>query len=53
MSRHERLYTPLTTRLFPKAGGADRYRISGLAARCDWVVLSDTQPPVTAASATG
>lgn len=45
MSRHERLYTPLTTRLFPKAGGADRYRISGLAARCDWVVLSDTQPP--------
>ena len=33
-----------STRLFPKFRGAEAYRISGIAARCDWVVLSDTQP---------
>lgn len=38
----------LTTRLFPKNQGALRYEITGIAARCDWVVLSDTQPPFTA-----
>lgn len=36
---------PQSTRLFPKGRGADAYTISGLAARCDWVVLSDNHPP--------
>lgn len=35
----------LSTRLFPKNGGAEAYRLSGIAARCDWVVLSDVQEP--------
>lgn len=34
-----------STRLFPKSLGADRYELSGIAARCDWVILSDTKPP--------
>lgn len=34
-----------STRLFPKYGGAEAYRLSGIAARCDWVVLSDEQEP--------
>jgi hypothetical protein len=34
-----------STRLFPKNQGADGYALSGIAARCDWVVLSDWQPP--------
>lgn len=33
------------TRLFPKFRGAAAYRLTGIAARCDWVVLSDTHPP--------
>lgn len=37
----------LTTRLFPKGEGADAYRITGIAARCDWVVLSDVAEPHT------
>lgn len=36
------------TRLFPKNQGADKYIINGIAARCDWVVLSDMQAPNTA-----
>ena len=36
-----------STRLFPKGSGADAYRITGIAARCDWVVLSDEQSPQT------
>jgi len=36
-----------STRLFPKGQGADAYRLTGLAARCDWVVLSDSAEPVT------
>lgn len=36
-----------STRLFPKGHGADGYRLSGIAARCDWVVLSDVHPPCT------
>ncbi|MBQ4826747.1 hypothetical protein J4729_19695 [Leisingera sp. HS039] len=35
----------LSTRLFPKGQGADACRITGLAARCDWVLLSDWQQP--------
>jgi hypothetical protein len=35
----------LSTRLFPKCAGATAYALSGIAARCDWVVLSDTAPP--------
>jgi hypothetical protein len=35
----------MATRLFPKNQGAAGYAISGIAARCDWVVLSDAQPP--------
>lgn len=34
-----------STRLFPKFRGADAYRLTGIAARSDWVVLSDTRPP--------
>lgn len=33
------------TRLFPKNMGADNYIVNGLAARCDWVVLSDVNAP--------
>lgn len=35
----------MSTRLFPKNRGADGYAITGIAARCDWVVLSDSQAP--------
>lgn len=34
-----------STRLFPKGRGADQYEVSGIAARCDWVVLSDVVEP--------
>lgn len=34
-----------STRLFPKGQGADAYRLTGAAARCDWVVLSDNAEP--------
>lgn len=34
-----------STRLFPKYRGADQYRCTGIAARCDWVLLSDEAPP--------
>jgi hypothetical protein len=34
-----------STRLFPKFRGADACRLTGIAARCDWVVLSDARPP--------
>lgn len=33
------------TRLFPKNNGADAYNITGIAAKCDWVVLSDVCEP--------
>ena len=33
------------TRLFPKNLGADKYVLTGIAKKCDWVVLSDTQSP--------
>ncbi|SOC15183.1 hypothetical protein [Rhodobacter maris] len=35
----------LSTRLFPKGKGADAYKITGIAALCDWVVLSDNREP--------
>jgi hypothetical protein len=35
----------LSTRLFPKNHGATGYELTGIAARCDWVVLSDEQEP--------
>jgi hypothetical protein len=35
----------MSTRLFPKNKGADAYVLTGIAARCDWVVLSDTKAP--------
>lgn len=41
-------FIPLSTRLFPKFQGADAYRLSGIAARCDWVVLSDRKEPFVA-----
>lgn len=31
------------TRLFPKHEGATAYRLTGIAARCDWVLLTDSQ----------
>ncbi|WP_300540874.1 hypothetical protein [Maricaulis sp.] len=36
---------PLSTRLFPKFKGASAYALSGIAARCDWIVLSDRSEP--------
>ncbi|TMM51298.1 hypothetical protein [Sulfitobacter sabulilitoris] len=36
-----------STRLFPKNLGADAYVLTGIAARCDWVFLSDTAQPQT------
>lgn len=39
------LFEPHSTRLFPKHRGSDAYRLTGLAAHCDWVVLSDTKTP--------
>lgn len=38
-------FAPMSTRLFPKAKGADAYVVNGIAARCDWVVLSDKTAP--------
>src|SRR5262245_31888673 len=32
-------------RLFPKGCGADAYQITGIAARCDYVILSDVRRP--------
>lgn len=36
-----------STRLFPKSRGATRYEITGIASKCDWVVLSDLYQPHT------
>jgi len=36
---------PHATRLFPKNRGADGYAVTGVAARCDWVLLSDHHAP--------
>ena len=30
------------TRLFPKNNGANSYRLTGIAARCDWAILTDS-----------
>jgi len=38
-------FFPLSTRLFPKFKGADAYALTGIAARCDWVVSSDRSEP--------
>jgi len=37
-----------STRLFPKGQGAGAYRLTGIAARCDWVILSDQADPKAA-----
>lgn len=34
-----------STRLFPKGSGAAAYRLTGVAARCDWAFLSDSRKP--------
>lgn len=34
-----------STRLFPKGQGAHRVLLTGIAACCDWAVVSDTEPP--------
>ena len=39
------IFEPHSTRLFPKSGGAKNYVVTGLAHRCDWVLLTDNQPP--------
>jgi hypothetical protein len=31
------------TRLFPKYEGADGYRLTGIAARCDWAIMTDSR----------
>lgn len=38
----------MSTRLFPKFKGATAYAITGVAARCDWVFLTDKTPPQSA-----
>ncbi len=38
-------FTPHSTRLFPKFQGAEAYVLTGIAARCDRVVLSDRVEP--------
>jgi len=38
---------PLSTRLFPKGLGAAAYRLEGIAARCDWILFSDSAEPAT------
>src|SRR6056297_170034 len=38
---------PHQTRLFPKRTGADNTRLSGIAARCDWVLVTDLNRPFT------
>lgn len=38
---------PHSTRLFPKHQGANAYQITGIAAQCDWVLLSDQKVPYT------
>ncbi len=35
----------MSTRLFPKGAGATGYVLGGIAARCDWVLLSDSVAP--------
>jgi hypothetical protein len=32
-----------STRLFPKNFGASSYRLTGIAARCDWVIMTDAK----------
>ena len=32
-------------RLFPKGEGANKYKVTGVASRCDWVVLTDRNEP--------
>lgn len=34
-----------STRLFPKGQGAEAYKITGIASRCDWVLLTDRAAP--------
>lgn len=36
-----------STRLYPTGSGANSYQLSGIASRCDWIVLSDWHPPHT------
>ena len=36
-----------STRLFPKDQGAAQYRLTGIAKRCDWIVLTDKAAPHT------
>lgn len=36
-----------SVRLFPKGRGAHRYEVTGIAARCDWVILTDVKQPCT------
>ncbi len=48
IARSEARLCPLSTRLFPKFKGADAYALTGIAARCDWVVLSDRDEPKVA-----
>jgi hypothetical protein len=36
----------MSTRLFPKNLGADKYIINGIAGKCDWVILSDRMEPL-------
>lgn len=38
---------PHATRLFPKNHGANAYTVTGIAAFCDWVLLSDNHAPHT------
>ena len=41
MTRSVKTIRVLSTRLFPKNRGANAYQLTGIASRCDWVVLTD------------
>lgn len=36
-----------STRLLPRLQGADKYKITGIASKCDWVILTDYELPHT------
>ena len=46
-SQHSKLAAYHSVRLFPKNRGANAYSLSGIAALCDLVVLSDNRLPLT------
>ncbi|MEM8770361.1 MAG: sulfotransferase [Pseudomonadota bacterium] len=46
-ARRDRTFTAHSMRLFPKHKGASAYALTGIAERCDWVLLTDDKHPVS------